>query len=223
MIASKSRRWIVAQDVQIAFAMFDTDFSGCIDKDEFQALFDTLKASNPGDSGPCGRTGFVSAPSPASEHLLPLHAHRQLPCHDQQDSAESDDSVQLPLRGKFEGLSCGMTWVKRANCHSEGLDYVTLSQRRMSRSLAAEPLSSCVKLTVLCFWWGIRRCLLRREDSTGLYTHFFGPDMRKQLSVVDFGKFLEQMNTELDRLEFQHYDTKNTVRLLVSYGGINQK
>lgn len=53
----------VTQDVQIAFAMFDTDDSGSIDKDEFQALFHTLKTSNAGNGGTAaGRTGFVEGP-----------------------------------------------------------------------------------------------------------------------------------------------------------------
>ena len=52
------------QDVQTAFAMFDTDDSGSIDMGEFQALFDALKASNPSASAiRAGRTGFKGGPT----------------------------------------------------------------------------------------------------------------------------------------------------------------
>lgn len=36
--------------------------------------------------------------------------------------------------------------------------------------------------------------------------------MDRKLSSADFGKFLEDMNRELDKLEFQNYDPNNTVR-----------
>lgn len=50
--------------MQTAFGMFDIDDSGCIDRSEFQALMDTLKASNPGSSvAGAGRTGFNDGPT----------------------------------------------------------------------------------------------------------------------------------------------------------------
>ena len=53
---------------------------------------------------------------------------------------------------------------------------------------------------------------VHREDETGLYRHFFGADMSNKLSLATFGKFLTDMNLEIDRLEFQHYDQEGTVR-----------
>lgn len=36
--------------------------------------------------------------------------------------------------------------------------------------------------------------------------------MDGKLSMAAFGKFLEDINCELDKLEFQNYDPKDTVR-----------
>ena len=52
-----------AQDITTAFAMFDADESGYIDKDEFETLFETLRASRPGAATSAGRTGFNAGPA----------------------------------------------------------------------------------------------------------------------------------------------------------------
>ena len=55
-----------AQDITTAFAMFDADESGYIDKDEFETLFETLRASRPGAAASAGRTGFHAGPACAA-------------------------------------------------------------------------------------------------------------------------------------------------------------
>jgi len=52
----------------------------------------------------------------------------------------------------------------------------------------------------------------RRENETGLLKHFFGAKCEGRMSLLVFEKFLVDLHTELDRLEFQHYDPNNTVR-----------
>jgi len=47
----------------ITTAMFDADDSGFIDKEEFESLFETLRASRPGAEAGAGRTGFNAGPA----------------------------------------------------------------------------------------------------------------------------------------------------------------
>ena len=54
---------LATQDITTAFAMFDADDSGFIDKDEFETLFETLRASRPGSTVSAGRTGFNAGPA----------------------------------------------------------------------------------------------------------------------------------------------------------------
>jgi hypothetical protein len=52
----------------------------------------------------------------------------------------------------------------------------------------------------------------RREEETGLLRYFFGEKCEGRMSLAVFEKFLHDLHTELDKLEFQHYDPDNTVR-----------
>ena len=63
---------LLTQDVTTAFAMFDTDESGFIDKEEFEKMFATLRASRPGLKFTGPRTGFH--PGPACVCLHPPHS-----------------------------------------------------------------------------------------------------------------------------------------------------
>ena len=51
-----------------------------------------------------------------------------------------------------------------------------------------------------------------REDETGLLRYFFGEQCNGRMSLVVFDKFLHDLHSELDKLEFQHYDPDSTVR-----------
>lgn len=59
-------------------------------------------------------------------------------------------------------------------------------------------------------------CLCSVDDS-GLMLHFFGADGEKKLDLAAFNAFLTGLHAEIDRLEFQHYDPQNTVRLRTGF------
>ena len=48
-------------------------------------------------------------------------------------------------------------------------------------------------------------------DESGLMLHFFGPAGTKKLDLKAFNAFLDGLHSEMDRLEFQHYDPQGTV------------
>ncbi|CAG7823706.1 unnamed protein product [Allacma fusca] len=171
---------------RIAFNMFDTDGNEKVDKNEFLVLL----------------------------HLIPLHTYKDSALKNLQVyvrnltenipfSSSIDRLTSLPEK-KLEKIF-SMAWKdKRGLLKQEGENGKENEERALEGDITNvnQTAQSVLSDTLVDDDRGLQR---RHIVDTTLLIHFFGPKGKKEIRYEDFKKFMEDLQTEVQELEFHEF------------------